>query len=191
MSTSAACFPISQRSSMILWFGLQYNICVSRPYMNLQSWGALWLSGIIKTLNSANYLSVKDYMDTQTSPPVRTFLMSAILFMILGWGGLYLLLTYTTPSGGARWAFFFAGVLAFTGTALPLVAFLNRRFPSIPPPSTTVVLRQALWIGIYFPTLVWLQIGRVLNPFIALLLAVGFALIEWLLRMRERSQWLP
>jgi len=191
MSTSAACFPISQRSSMILWFGLQYNICVSRPYMNLQSWGALWLSGIIKTLNSANYLSVKDYMDTQTSPPVRTFLMSAILFMILGWGGLYLLLTYTTPSGGARWAFFFAGVLAFTGTALPLVAFLNRRFPSIPPPSTTVVLRQALWIGIYFPTLVWLQIGRVLNPFIALLLAVGFALIEWLLRMRERSQWRP
>lgn len=176
---------------MILWFGLQYNICVSRPYMTLQSWGALWLSGIIKTLNSANYISVKDYMDTQTSPPVRTFLMSAILFMILGWGGLYLLLTYTTPSGGARWAFFFAGVLAFTGTALPLVAFLNRRFPSIPPPSTTVVLRQALWIGIYFPTLVWLQIGRVLNPFIALLLAVGFALIEWLLRMRERSQWRP
>lgn len=191
MSTSAACFPISQRSSMILWFGLQYNSCVSRPYMTLQSWGALWLSGIIKTLNSANYISVKDYMDTQTSPPVRTFLMSAILFMILGWGGLYLLLTYTTPSGGARWAFFFAGVLAFTGTALPLVAFLNRRFSSIPPPSTTVVLRQALWIGIYFPTLVWLQIGRVLNPFIALLLAVGFALIEWLLRMRERSQWRP
>ena len=176
---------------MILWLGLQYNICVSRPYMTLLSRCAVWLSGIIKTFDCANNISVKDYMDTQTSPPVRTFLTSAILFMILGWGGLYLLLTYTTPSGGARWAFFFAGVLAFTGTALPLVAFLNRRFPSIPPPSTTVVLRQALWIGIYFPTLVWLQIGRVLNPFIALLLAVGFALIEWLLRMRERSQWRP
>lgn len=176
---------------MILWLGLLYNTCVSRLYMTLQSWGALWLSGIIKTLDCANNINIKDYMDTQTSPPVRTFLTSAILFMILGWGGLYLLLTYTTPSGGARWAFFFAGVLAFTGTTLPLVAFLNRRFPSIPPPSTTVVLRQALWIGIYFPTLVWLQIGRVLNPFIALLLAVGFALIEWLLRMRERSQWRP
>ena len=191
MSTSAACFSISQRSSMILWLGLQYNICVSRPYTTLLSRGAVWLSGIIKTLDCANNISVKDYMDTQTSPPVRKFLTSAVLFIILGWGGLYLLLTYTTPSGGARWAFFFAGVLAFTGTALPLVAFLNRRFPSIPPPSTTVVLRQALWIGIYFPTLVWLQIGRVLNPFIALLLAVGFALIEWLLRMRERSQWQP
>jgi len=191
MNTSAACFPINQRSSMILCHGLQYNICVSRPYMTLLSRGAAWLSGIIKTFNCANNISVKDCMDTQTSPPVRTFLTSAILFMILGWGGLYLLLTYTTPSGGARWAFFFAGVLAFTGTALPLVAFLNRRFPSIPPPSTTGVLRQALWIGIYFPTLVWLQIGRVLNPFIALLLAVGFALIEWLLRLRERSQWRP
>ena len=191
MSTSAACFSISQRSSMILWLGLQYNICVSRPYTTLLSRGAVWLSGIIKTLDCANNISVKDYMDTQTSPPVRKFLTSAVLFIILGWGGLYLLLTYATPSGGARWAFFFAGVLAFTGTALPLVAFLNRRFPSIPPPSTTVVLRQALWIGIYFPTLVWLQIGRVLNPFIALLLAVGFALIEWLLRMRERSQWQP
>ena len=191
MNTSAACFPIKQRSSTILFHGLQYNICVSRPYMTLLSRGAVWLSGIIKTFDCANNISVKDYMDTQTSPPVRTFLTSAILFMILGWGGLYLLLTYTTPSGGARWAFFFAGVLAFTGTALPLVAFLNRRFPSIPPPSTTIVLRQALWIGIYFPTLVWLQIGRVLNPFIALLLAVGFALIEWLLRMRERSQWRP
>ena len=149
------------------------------------------MSGIIRTLYSANNINEKDYMETQTSPPVSSFLPSAILLMILGWGGLYFLLIYTTPSGGARWAFFFAGVLAFTGTSLPLVAFLNRRFPSIPPPSTTVVLRQALWIGIYFPTLIWLQIGRVLNPFIALLLAVGFALIEWLLRMRERSQWRP
>jgi hypothetical protein len=159
--------------------------------MTLLSWGALWLSGIIRTLDSTNNISEKVYMETQSSPPVSTFLPSAILLMILGWGSLYLLLIYTTPSGGARWAFFFAGVLAFTGTALPLVAFFNRRFPSIPPPSTTVVLRNALWIGIYFPTIVWLQIGRVLNPFIALLLAVGFALIEWLLRMRERSQWRP
>jgi hypothetical protein len=46
-------------------------------------------------------------------------------------------------------------------------------------------------VGIYFPILAWLQIGRVLTPAMALLLAVGFILIEWLLRLRERAQWKP
>jgi hypothetical protein len=130
-------------------------------------------------------------MDTESSPHVSFFLPTALILMILGWGGLYLLFTYTTPSGGTRWALFFTSALALTGTVLPVVAFLNRRFPSTPPPSPTIIIRQALWVGIYFPTLAWLQIGRVLNPFIALLLAVGFALIEGLLRLRERSQWKP
>jgi hypothetical protein len=39
--------------------------------------------------------------------------------------------------------------------------------------------------------LAWLQIGRVLTPSLAFLLAVGFVLIEWLLRLREKSQWNP
>jgi len=54
-----------------------------------------------------------------------------------------------------------------------------------------VILRQSLWIGIYFPTLAWLQLGRTLTPALAILLAVGLVLIEILLRMRERSQWNP
>jgi hypothetical protein len=82
-------------------------------------------------------------------------------------------------------------VLAVTGIALPLFAFLNNRFPSTPPVSTGVILREALWAGIYFPTLAWLQIGRVLTPSLGLLLAVGFILIEFLLRLREKSQWKP
>ena len=125
--------------------------------------------------------------DIQLSPPVRSFLPAAVILMVIGWGGLYIVLTQTTPSGGARWAMFFTSVLALTGTLLPAVAFLNLRFPSAPPPTTFVVLRQAIWVGIYFPTLVWLQIGRVLTPSIALLLALGLILIEWLLRLRERS----
>jgi len=71
------------------------------------------------------------------------------------------------------------------------VAFLNRRFPSQPTPTPGVILRQAIWFGIYVPTLAWLQIGRVLTPALALLLAVGLLLIEWLLRLREKSQWKP
>jgi len=111
--------------------------------------------------------------------------------MVLGWGGLYAIVQYTSPNGGTRWLFFFALILAITGTLLPLVAFLNRRFSSKPPASNLVVMRQALWFGVYVGIIAWLQIGRVLNPAIAILLAVGLVIIEWLLRMRERSQWKP
>ncbi len=132
-----------------------------------------------------------DAMESRISPPVIAFLPTAIILMILGWGGLIAVTLYTSPNGGTRWAFFFASVLAVTGTALPGIAFLNRRFPSTPPPTASVVVRQALWVGIYLPTLAWLQIGRVLIPALALLLAFGLILIEWLLRLRERSQWKP
>ena len=130
-------------------------------------------------------------MDTTSSPPVRAFLPAAIILGLVGWGGIVYIIFFTLPTVGPRWLFFFLAVLALTGTALPVVAFLNRRFPSTPPPTTTVVLRQALWIGIYLPTLAWLQIGRVLNIALILLLALGFVLIEWLLRLREKSQWKP
>ena len=81
--------------------------------------------------------------------------------------------------------------MAVTGTALPIVAFLNRRFPSTPPVTRAIVLRQAIWFGLYVTTLAWLQLGRVLTSSVALLLAVGLLLIEILLRLRERSQWKP
>lgn len=122
---------------------------------------------------------------------VRTFLPAALILMVLGWGGLYLVTKLTEPSGGTRWLFFFAWVLACTGTALPIVAFLNRRFPSIPAPTHTVIVRQAIWVGIYVPILLWLRIGRVVNFSLAILLAAGLILIEWMLRLRERSLWKP
>jgi hypothetical protein len=130
-------------------------------------------------------------MDKQLSPPVREFLPASLILLILGLGGFYAVVTYTVPSGGTRYLFFFTAVLALTGIALPAVAFLNRRFPSTPPVTQAVILRQAIWAGIYLPTLAWLRIGRILTPSIALLLAVGLILIEWLLRLRERSQWKP
>jgi hypothetical protein len=130
-------------------------------------------------------------MENRTSPPVRSFLPAAILMMLSGWAGLAAILLATDPTAPYRWLFFFAAVIALTGTFLPLVAYLNRRFPSTPPPSSGAVLRQAIWFGVYFATLAWFQIGRVLNPGLALLLAVGLVLIEALLRLRERSQWKP
>jgi hypothetical protein len=46
-------------------------------------------------------------------------------------------------------------------------------------------------VGIYGATLAWLQIGRVLTGALAVLLLIGLGLMEFLLRMRERSQWKP
>lgn len=125
--------------------------------------------------------------------PVKPWLFfpAALILLAIGAGGLYLVVTYTEPSGGTRWLFFFFGVLALTGFALPITAYLNRRFPSIPPPTPAVVVRQAIWIGIYIPILLWLRIGRVVNLSLAILLAAGLILIEWLLRLRERSMWKP
>lgn len=114
-----------------------------------------------------------------------------MILALIGWGGLYALINFTIPTVGPRWLFFFLSVLALTGTSLPAVAFLNKRFPTEPPVSSSVIIREALWIGIYFPTLAWLQLGRVLTPTLTLLLAVGLIAIEILLRMRERSQWRP
>lgn len=130
-------------------------------------------------------------METTSSQSVRSFIPAAIILCLLGWGGLFYLVFFTVPTVGPRWLFFFLSVLALTGTVLPVVAFLNLRFPSSPPPTAGVVLRQAIWVGIYIPTLAWLQIGRVLSLALALLLALGFVLIEWLLRLREKSQWKP
>ncbi|MCU0488744.1 MAG: hypothetical protein MUE67_07315 [Anaerolineales bacterium] len=115
----------------------------------------------------------------------------ALILVISGLGGLFLLYNFTQPNGGTRWLFFFAEILAATGLFLPLVAFINQRFPSQPPVGDLVITRQALWFGVFLATITWLQIGRVLNSQLALLLAVGLVIIEWLLRLRERSQWKP
>lgn len=122
---------------------------------------------------------------------MRNFIPASIILVLIGWGGLYALISYTYPTVGPRWLFFFLGVLAITGTAMPVIAFLNKRFPSNPPVSPSVIIRESIWFGIYFPTLAWLQLGRVLTPALVLLLAVGLLAIEVLLRMRERSQWNP
>ena len=130
-------------------------------------------------------------MDSKLAPPVKAYLPAAVLLTLLGWIGFLAVIDFTEPSGGTRWLFFFFAVLALTGTVLPGVAFLNRRFPSTPPAPPMAVVRQAVWAGIYLPTIIWLQIGRVLTLSLALLLALGLLLIEGLLRVRERSQWKP
>lgn len=113
------------------------------------------------------------------------------MLIIFGWGGLFFLVMNTYPTVFPRWLFFFLLVLAVTGAALPVVAFLNRRFPGAPPATGSVVIRQATWFGLFAATAAWLQMGRVLSPVMAFLLLSGFILVEFLLRLNERSQWKP
>jgi len=130
-------------------------------------------------------------MKTGTQNFLRTFLPLSVVLTILGWGGLFLIIQSTVPTLGPRWLFFFLGVLALTGPAIPPVYFLNKRFPSDPPVEGMVILRQALWVGVFGSTVAWLQLGRVLTPGLGLILAGVFALIEFLLRLFERSHWNP
>ncbi|RLD08328.1 MAG: hypothetical protein DRI56_05600 [Chloroflexota bacterium] len=100
-------------------------------------------------------------------------------------------MTQTVPTLWPRWFFYFAIVVTVTGTILPFIAFLNWRFPTDVPISHGVVVREALWLGIYAAALVWLNKGQVLNIGLTIVLGVGFLLAESLLRMRARSQWHP
>ncbi len=119
----------------------------------------------------------------------KKYLFPFLLMMLVGWGGLVVLMTYTLPFVWARWAFYFLLTIALTASALPATYFLNLRFPSDPPVGTEVILRQALWVGIYGAALVW--IWKFLTIQMAVGLAGGFILIEWLIRLRERSRFQP
>jgi hypothetical protein len=130
-------------------------------------------------------------MNHQSNISVKSFLPASCLLIVIGWGGVVAVVMVMLPTLGPRWLFFFLSVLGVTGTALPVIAFLNRRFPSTPPASPGTVLREAILIGIYVPTLAWLQLGRALTFPLALVIAVGLVALEWLLRLRESSRWTP
>jgi hypothetical protein len=120
----------------------------------------------------------------------RPYRFPAFSLALIGWVGLYLLVNYSLPTLGPRWAFFFLLTLALSGTALPIAYFLHRRFNEDFPPAN-VIIRQALWVGIYGATLAWLQLGRVANLSIVIGLALGLIAIESLVRLREKAQWTP
>lgn len=127
---------------------------------------------------------------TRPASPAAYFPTAAFLFVV-GWGGWLYITNFTPPTLSPRWLFYFFIVVAVTGTALPVTAYLNHRFPNSPPVNTKVVMREALWFGIYSSTLLWLSFGRVYSITLAIILLLGLSAVEWLLRMRERSQWKP
>jgi hypothetical protein len=130
-------------------------------------------------------------VETSKPPSFLSFLPTALILLVIGWGGLAVLILALPPDLGPRWLFFFLLTLALTGTFLPVVYFFHRRFPVRPPVEGGVILRESLWFGIYASALTWLQLGKMLNVVMAIFLAGILVLIEGLLRMWERSRWKP
>jgi hypothetical protein len=127
-------------------------------------------------------------MSDPESSSYRSLMVAASIMAVAGWLGLIVLFSTTLPTVGPRWLFFFLWTLAVTGTALPFAWVLHRRFDSAPV-AGAVLLRQSLLVGLLAGTCMWLQINRTLTLPLALLLSIGVAGVEWLVRAVERSSW--
>ena len=124
-------------------------------------------------------------------PSFRPFIFPTLLLIIGGWGGVAALVYFAKPLVWNRWALFALLFLALTGTALPILYFFHRRFPSNPPAGAHVIVRQAQWVAVYGLVLLWLRWGELLTLWLMLGFAGGLLAIEWLIRLRERSRWNP
>ena len=134
-------------------------------------------------------MSEHDDFTPAASPDQAGVVIAAALMAAGGWAGLWLLITSMLPTAFPRWLFFVFLYLAVTGTVLPFVRFLNARFSrSGRPPSSGVVLRQSIWVGLFVVACAWLQIPRVLNPIIAFFLALSLIVVEVFLHVREHDE---
>ncbi|MCU0513431.1 MAG: hypothetical protein MUE40_12785 [Anaerolineae bacterium] len=126
---------------------------------------------------------------TSSTPPDHVgLLLAAVTMMLTGWGSLYVLVTTRLPRiGGELWLFFILLLMAVTGTAIPVIRYLNVRFTplemEVPPGG--VIVRQSVWVGLFVVTCAWMQIPRVLSLPLMLFLAVVLLVIEIFLRSRE------
>jgi hypothetical protein len=122
---------------------------------------------------------------------VRKVILVSFFLIVIGGGGLAYLFWMTLPTLGPRWLFFFFLLITVSGLALPISAFLNYRFQKGAVIQGNVIIREAVFCGICVDLLAWLQMGRELTGPMALIIIVGFILIEILLRVSERSRWKP
>jgi hypothetical protein len=106
----------------------------------------------------------------------------------IGWAFLYFLVNNTYPLARWRWLFFILLYAAATGTALPFVWILNRRFLGRYAATGGIMLRESMWVGLYVVIAAWLQMIRTLNIITAFFLALSFIVIEVFLRLRERAR---
>jgi hypothetical protein len=118
--------------------------------------------------------------------PFSKILLTAFILTFIGLTGLAVMVFFTEPTLGPRWLGYFFLTMLASGLILPFVHIFQRRIAK-QPVSDGVLIREALWFGIYVDLIAWLQLGRVLNALIAIFLAGGFIVLEVLLRMSESA----
>ena len=130
-------------------------------------------------------------MENRSGPTFRSYLPVSLFMFVVGWGGVGWLIFFTLPTVWQRWGFFLLLTMALTATALPVTYYLNLRFPSKPPATQSIILRQAIWLGVYGSTLAWLQLDGFVSLWTIIGLGLGLSVIEYLIRLRERTRWQP
>ena len=70
---------------------------------------------------------------------------------------------------------------------MPLAFLLNRRFGRSGSQSFMIVLRQAMWVGLWAAFCLWLQMQRSLGLGVMLLSAIVLVIVEVLLQVRARA----
>jgi hypothetical protein len=122
--------------------------------------------------------------------PFSRILIAALILSVGGLTGMAVVVFFTEPVLGPRWlAYFFLTLLA-SGLSLPFVHILQRRIATAAVPDS-VLIREALWFGIFVDLITWLQLGRVLNGLLVVFLAGGFIVLEMLLRLAETALFKP
>ncbi len=84
-------------------------------------------------------------------------------------------------------AFLASVMVAATGLAMPIVYYANVRFGRGEQPPMLVIVRQALWVGLWAAFCVWLQMNRSLGLVVALLAALVLGTVELLFQVRRRA----
>lgn len=113
----------------------------------------------------------------------RTLLTFGMVTAIAGWSSLIFLVTKTLPTVPNRWLFFLLLQITISGTAALILVWVKRDIPS-----AGIILRQATWIGLVVAIIAWLKIADLLSLPLLLFTCAIFAIIEYLLHIRERAE---
>jgi hypothetical protein len=119
-------------------------------------------------------------------PPFGKILTTSLFLISIGGGGLAFDFIFFEPTLGPRWMFFFFLTILGAGFAVPISYLIQRRFADQPVPPK-VLVREAILFGIFLSLAAWLQLGRILTNLIIIIIAIGFLLLEMLLRMAEKA----
>ncbi len=106
----------------------------------------------------------------------------AIGIALLSCGGLGYVILTQSPSPLTKALFFPLLFLAVASVIIPCLVWLRRRLGQEDEPG--VVLRQGAWAGLYVSLCAGLQLARLLDAIVALVLAAIFVLLEMFLLQR-------